>query len=161
MTIRSVLVRQVLAALAVVSALCGFYLPKGLAAVGCLTNDEARRIWPREHLYWHTGAHCWDATSQIEYRGRSQQKIIPAISTDTLFEYVQYSRFITRSESSRPFAWIDTISWSPKPTPSFESKWHETVMELERMAPDWRPDALGVALNPPVRQASVSGIPLE
>ena len=153
---RGLSIQVVIAAQVVVSAVCGFSPPKSSAAAGCLTNDEARRIWPREHLYWHTGAHCWDATNPIEYRARTQQRIGPAISIAPLLESMQYSLFITQSEYSRSFAWVDTISWSPKASPTFESKWHEAALELERMAPNWRPDVLGVALNLRVRQASVS-----
>jgi hypothetical protein len=28
----------------------------------CLTQDEARKQWPNERLYWHTERHCWDHT---------------------------------------------------------------------------------------------------
>jgi hypothetical protein len=34
----------------------------------CLSDAEARKVWPREHLYWHTAAHCWDATPGPEWR---------------------------------------------------------------------------------------------
>lgn len=28
----------------------------------CMTKEEARAKWPKEHLYWHTENRCWDAT---------------------------------------------------------------------------------------------------
>ena len=29
-------------------------------AAPCYTHDEARRVWPQAHLYWHGSARCWD-----------------------------------------------------------------------------------------------------
>jgi hypothetical protein len=28
------------------------------AAKPCLTNEQARKLWPSEWLYWHTERHC-------------------------------------------------------------------------------------------------------
>src|SRR5215831_1354031 len=25
----------------------------------CLTKQEARHLWPKKHLYWYSGDHCW------------------------------------------------------------------------------------------------------
>lgn len=25
----------------------------------CLTKREARVLWPRQHIYWYSGNHCW------------------------------------------------------------------------------------------------------
>ena len=43
----------------------------GNAGKGCLTYAEARKIWPREHLYWHTAAHCWDSLTSAEWKNKS------------------------------------------------------------------------------------------
>ena len=32
------------------------------AAAPCYTHDEARKLWPQAHLYWHGSARCWDDT---------------------------------------------------------------------------------------------------
>jgi hypothetical protein len=29
-------------------------------AAPCYTHDEARKLWPQAHLYWHGSARCWD-----------------------------------------------------------------------------------------------------
>jgi hypothetical protein len=30
----------------------------------CMTLDEARKAYPREHLYWHSPRHCWDNSGE-------------------------------------------------------------------------------------------------
>jgi hypothetical protein len=25
----------------------------------CLTKSEARKLWPRQHIYWYSKDHCW------------------------------------------------------------------------------------------------------
>lgn len=25
----------------------------------CLTHSEARKLWPKRHLYWYSSDHCW------------------------------------------------------------------------------------------------------
>jgi hypothetical protein len=30
------------------------------ASASCMTKREARAIWPRAHIYWHSADHCWD-----------------------------------------------------------------------------------------------------
>lgn len=45
-----------LAVAAVIVALIGH----ALSAPSCLTKSEARKAWPRAHLYWHTSDRCWD-----------------------------------------------------------------------------------------------------
>lgn len=32
--------------------------PAGTREV-CLTKEEARKLWPRQHLYWYSADHCW------------------------------------------------------------------------------------------------------
>ena len=29
------------------------------ASALCLTKKEARTLWPKSHLYWYSGDHCW------------------------------------------------------------------------------------------------------
>jgi hypothetical protein len=31
-----------------------------VGAAPCYTHDEARKLWPQAHLYWHGSARCWD-----------------------------------------------------------------------------------------------------
>src|SRR5437763_1932764 len=45
----------------------------GNAGKDCLTYAEARKIWPREHLYWHTAAHCWDPLTSAEWKNKSSE----------------------------------------------------------------------------------------
>jgi len=28
-------------------------------SASCLTKSEARKLWPRKHIYWYSGDHCW------------------------------------------------------------------------------------------------------
>jgi hypothetical protein len=30
----------------------------------CMALDEARKAYPREHLYWHSPRHCWDNSGE-------------------------------------------------------------------------------------------------
>src|SRR5215472_4987762 len=39
-----------------------------LANQDCLTYRQARKIWPRSHLYWHGPEHCWDNHSRKRHR---------------------------------------------------------------------------------------------
>ncbi|HET7849779.1 MAG TPA: hypothetical protein VFL51_12040 [Pseudolabrys sp.] len=34
------------------------------ASPQCMTQDEARKAFPHDHLYWHTLKHCWDNVGQ-------------------------------------------------------------------------------------------------
>src|SRR5262245_39030548 len=29
------------------------------AAEVCLSKQEARKLWPRQHIYWYSKNHCW------------------------------------------------------------------------------------------------------
>jgi hypothetical protein len=33
------------------------------AAAPCYTHDEARKLWPHKHLWYHGSARCWDAAA--------------------------------------------------------------------------------------------------
>src|SRR6476619_7475871 len=95
-------------------AVAGLDTRNATAVVECLTYDEARKIWPREHLYWHTAARCWDASSPAEYRARARPKPPTGISAYGFAEASQYSLFIERlAEASPPHVWISAISWWP------------------------------------------------
>jgi hypothetical protein len=89
----------------------------GNAAEGCLTNAGARKIWPRQHLYWHTGAHCWDASTRIEWKARVSRKALP-----------------DGYAWSRPAVpWIETHSWIWGQ--SFDNNWHEEILDLDQLTP--------------------------
>ena len=45
----------------------------GNAGKACLTYAEARKLWPREHLYWHTAAHCWDPLTSAEWKNKPSE----------------------------------------------------------------------------------------
>jgi hypothetical protein len=89
----------------------------GEAAEGCLTNAEARKIWPREHLYWHTSARCWDATPSAEWRAKSSRQALP-----------------DGYAWARPaIPWIETHRWLRGQ--SFDDKWHEKISDLDQLTP--------------------------
>jgi hypothetical protein len=46
------------AALALLLLLSSMQIAVGAAA--CHNHDEARKLWPQAHLYWHGSARCWD-----------------------------------------------------------------------------------------------------
>ena len=29
------------------------------ASTVCLTKQQARHLWPRQHIYWYSKDHCW------------------------------------------------------------------------------------------------------
>src|SRR5262245_52324656 len=53
----------------------------------CMTKAEARKIWPRSHIYWHTSDHCWDnrkgggrryeARAEVKPEAKKEKKIDP------------------------------------------------------------------------------------
>jgi hypothetical protein len=122
-------------AVGLVAAICAF-VPKAPAVVGCLTNDEARKIWPREHLYWHTAARCWDTSTPAEFRARTRNtgRWISALG---LAEATQYSLFLVRfAKPSTPYLWIDALGWWPSSGQnSFDSRWNEDMRELGQAPP--------------------------
>jgi hypothetical protein len=96
------------------SILCG--PSAGHAAQGCLTNAEARKIWPRQHLYWHTGARCWDASSPAERKARSPQRPPAGFAL-----------------SYPPIPWMETLGWMWGQ--SFDTKWHEELSDVNQLTP--------------------------
>jgi hypothetical protein len=89
----------------------------GTAAEGCLTNAEARKIWPRQHLYWHTQAHCWDTSTRAEWKAKASHKASP----------------VGFAWSRPAVPWIETLSWMWGQ--SFEKNWHEEVSDLDQLTP--------------------------
>jgi len=60
----------------VVGMLIAFLVSGGaVGAPSCMTKAEARAIWPRAHLYWHTADHCWDnrAGGGRRYAARAEE----------------------------------------------------------------------------------------
>lgn len=52
-------VAEILWCLLVLAILVAF---TGVAARGgevCLSKAEARKLWPKQHLYWYSADHCW------------------------------------------------------------------------------------------------------
>jgi hypothetical protein len=148
-------IRSVLLGLLACFALTGLDPRNATAVVGCLTYDEARKIWPREHLYWHTAARCWDTSSPAEYRARARPKPERWISASGFAEATQYSLFIERlAEASPPHVWISAISWCPTSHHSFESKWNEDIMDLAQLAPGSQAGLFATAVSLPLRQAA-------
>jgi hypothetical protein len=114
------------------------------AAASCLTKPEARKLWPREHIYWHTEAHCWDASRRSEHNARTHPVAASAVRPPELaadnpspsppprvVDKVQPPPIVALSgEEPPPYAWLDALSWLPILWHSFESKWDEEVGQL-------------------------------
>jgi hypothetical protein len=47
---------QILAAIGIFILAILFATP---ARTQCLTQDQARQLWPKKHLYWYSKDHCW------------------------------------------------------------------------------------------------------
>jgi hypothetical protein len=151
----AILVRNLLLGLLAFAALSAFEIPTATAVVGCLTNEEARKIWPREHLYWHTGARCWDTSTPAEYRARAQPKPGPGISALGLAEATRYSLFLARlAGTSSPYMWLAAISWWPTSGQSFESKWNEDMIELAHLTSGDNAQLFAIAMRLPSREAA-------
>jgi hypothetical protein len=52
------------------------------ASPSCMTKNEARRHWPRAHIYWHGPGHCWDNRKgrRREYRDPVFSKKVATVS---------------------------------------------------------------------------------
>lgn len=50
-------IRLVAASIAIVAGAS----QSAIAETACMTRAEARKVYPRAHLYWHGRDHCWDA----------------------------------------------------------------------------------------------------
>src|ERR1700737_3423059 len=122
----SIKLRNLLVAILAVAALYGLSTSNATAVLDCLTNDEARKIWPRAHLYWHTEARCWDASTQAEYRARMQNNAIRDDSAFGLAHATQASTFGAQLGEAL-LSDIGAISWWPTFGQSFETKWDEEM----------------------------------
>lgn len=58
----------VIAATPVFVALAGAIALPAAAAPDCMTQDEARKAFPHDHLYWHGAKHCWDNVGKSRSR---------------------------------------------------------------------------------------------
>ena len=47
------------------------------APAPCYTHDEARKLWPQEHLWYHGSARCWDNAAP------DRRRPLTSISTST------------------------------------------------------------------------------
>jgi len=43
----------------------------------CLSKAEARAKWPKAHLYWHTGDHCWDNKQSTKHEKKRDPRVAP------------------------------------------------------------------------------------
>ena|SRR5215831_5789459 len=50
------LITQILAAIGIMILAVLLATP---AKTQCLTQDQARQLWPKQHLYWYSKNHCW------------------------------------------------------------------------------------------------------
>src|SRR4249919_2561173 len=74
-----------------------WYVNRAEGVEVCLTHEQARAKWPRDHLYWHTAARCWD--NERSRRGDKEYLTPEAIDA------VQY-----REEAERR---LRTCCWPP------------------------------------------------
>jgi hypothetical protein len=109
------------------------------AEAGCLSKSEARKLWPRAHLYWHTEAHCWDASRKSEPSRKSQataesnQGVEDGKPPGVAARKPPAPPIVALSgDEPPPYAWLDALSWLPMSWQSFESKWDEEIGQLSQ-----------------------------
>ena len=89
------------------AALAWFLLLSSVQVSGaapCYPHDEARKLWPQAHLYWHGSARCWDDTAPDRPR--------PLTSTST-------SATPSGEPTSPPLSDAVRISFPPTPKTTF------------------------------------------
>jgi hypothetical protein len=60
--------------------LIGAVVAPVFAAPGCMTMEEARKAFPRDHIYWHGPRHCWDNNAKkraLQSDAKSEPKAGP------------------------------------------------------------------------------------
>jgi hypothetical protein len=50
----------VIAAIPVILGAAGTFALPAAASPACMTQEEARKAFPHDHIYWQTPKHCWD-----------------------------------------------------------------------------------------------------
>jgi hypothetical protein len=50
----------VIAVIPVVIGVIGTITVPAVGSPSCMTQEEARKAFPRDHIYWHGPQHCWD-----------------------------------------------------------------------------------------------------
>jgi hypothetical protein len=74
----------------------------------CLSKSEARKLWPKKHLYWYSSEHCWS-----DRRGPPRGIKIEPIHNDPIFPKQSMAQAI---EDPAPL---------PPAAPSFRERWYE------------------------------------
>ena len=73
----------------------------------CLSKSEARKLWPKKHLYWYSSEHCWS-----DRRGPPRGIKIEPIHNDPIFPKQSMAQAIEDP--------------APLPAPlSFLERWYE------------------------------------
>jgi hypothetical protein len=74
----------------------------------CLSKSEARKLWPKKHLYWYSSEHCWS-----DRRGPPRGIKIEPIHQDPIFP----KQSMAQATEPDP---------APLPAPlSFLERWYE------------------------------------
>lgn len=60
--IRGIVVATVSAVIGVV----GLIVAPAVGSPSCMTQEEARQAFPRDHIYWHGLQHCWDNKHRLQ-----------------------------------------------------------------------------------------------
>ncbi len=63
-------------------------MPTAAGATVCLSKREARHLWPRQHIWWYSGDHCWSNRRGGPPRGLKLEPEEPKqkkIKTDPIF----------------------------------------------------------------------------
>jgi hypothetical protein len=114
------------------------------AAAPCYTHDEARKLWPKVHLYWHGSARCWDAAAPGRPRpltststsatpsGGPLDESLPTIAFPAEPRTVIYPELIAGSTGDEMFNPASILTWRPlididTADPAHFSAWNQRV----------------------------------
>ena len=114
------------------------------AAAPCYTYEEATKLWPNEHRYWHGSAHCWDAVAPSRYRQPTSTSIsasppdrptdenLPSVPFPAEPSTVIYPELMPGSTGREMFNPVSILTWRPlididTADPAHFSAWNQRV----------------------------------
>jgi hypothetical protein len=100
---------QSCAAVMVASLLLLLTAPTAATSKPCLTKEEARTLWPKEWLYWHTERHCWDHIKGTSGLYEERQSEPTQADADIVPAPVPTQVTTTKERTLRPEIWYPTM----------------------------------------------------
>ncbi len=99
------------------------------ASTICLSKREARHLWPKEHLYWYSGDHCW-SNRRGPPRGIKLDPVIEKIRAEARPE----KNIEAPLRSDQPMQIIKDFCCWPKLT-EFDLVWYRIVEAIKKASP--------------------------